>query len=46
MVYTVTVSVVVLRPSIPGAVVESVEHWSPVREIVGSNPGLVKRMTY
>ncbi len=29
-----------------GAVAESVEHWSRVREIVGSNPGRVKPMTY
>ena len=29
----------------PGAVAESVEHWSRVREIVGSNPSWVKAMT-
>ena len=29
-----------------GAVAESVEHWSHVREIVGLNPGRVKLMTY
>ena len=36
----------VLRPGLPGALVESVEHWARVWEIVGSNPGLVKPMTY
>ena len=30
----------------PSAVVESVEHWSRMREIVGSNPSRVKPMTY
>ena len=30
----------------PGTVVESVEHWSRVRETVGSNPAWVKAMTY
>ena len=30
----------------PGAVAESVEHWSRVREIMGSNPGRVKPMSY
>ena len=30
----------------PGAVAESVEHWSRLREIVGSNTGRVKPMTY
>ena len=30
----------------PGAVAESVEHWSPMRVIVGSNTGRVKPMTY
>ena len=29
-----------------GAVAESVEHWSRVWEIVGSNAGRVKLMTY
>ena len=29
----------------PGVLSESVEHWSRVREIVGSNPGRVKPMT-
>ena len=28
------------------AVAESVEHWTCAREIVGSNPGHVKPMTY
>ena len=30
----------------PDAVVEAVEHWSRVREVVGSNIGRVKPMTY
>ena len=30
----------------PGAVAESVEHWSRVWKIMGSNPGWVKPMTY
>ena len=30
----------------PGAVAESVEHGPHMREIVGSNPGRVKPMTY
>ena len=30
----------------PGVVAESVEHWFRVLEIVGSNPGRVKPMTY
>ena len=29
-----------------GAVAESIEHWSRVWDIVGSNPGQVKPMTY
>ena len=32
--------------NILAAVAESGEHWSRVREIVGSNPGQVKPMTY
>ena len=30
----------------PYAVAESVEHWSRVREVVGSNLGQVKPMTF
>ena len=30
----------------PGSVAESVEHWARVREIVGSNPGQIKPLTY
>ena len=30
----------------PGAMAKSVEDWSRVWEIVGSNPGRVKPMTY
>ena len=33
-------------PLRPGAVAESVEHWSRVWKIMGSNPGRVKPMTY